>query len=509
MSKKNQLSFIIGFLLLVFVIPTSRSLADVAPPQPPVGSDISPGNELTQVRMVSEYVVLSIHSDPDYPWGRADITATFNMFNTGEEDEYMRVRYPMHHNIQELDVFEIEEGCGVYPGTPVKDLQVWVDDEPVAVDVEYETTIDYEASNREEREITMDIPCWGHFNVYFPAQKPVKIDVSYHVSGYERGSGGTNFDYIIGTGAGWKDTIGSATIVARFPYPLSDLNFNGCWPDNCEISGWEVIWRFEDFEPENTVGLNAVNPSIWDQVIIEKKNIEKNPQDGEAWGRLAKAYKESILDRKGFLLLNTQADQKVYNLSFSAYQKVIELLPNDPDWQYGFTELACKYTFINHLIEDENVYADWVTCVNGIKKVLELDPDHIKANEWLQNFVFIQDRYDFSRQLIEMSGSTPDFVILTPQANSHSAKVTNTTQHKTQTPTPTRQISITPTITSSPNLTPTISAQSTQPVPTAEEIGQVKMPTRIISIVGFVVLGIGVSILVFQLIKWKRPKIET
>jgi len=510
MAEKTHLSLVLGFVLIIFVIPNSRALADVAPPHPPMGSNLSPGDEITQVRMVSEYVVLSIKSDPEYPWGRADISATFNMLNTGDEDEYMRVRYPMHHNVEELLVFESTDDCGGYPGTPVKNLNIWVDDEPVAVDIQYETTFDYEASNQEERDIYMDIPCWGHFNVYFPSQQLIKIDVSYHVSGYERGGGGTTFDYIIGTGAGWKDTIGSATIVARFPYPISDLNMNYCWPEDCEISEWEVTWHFEDFEPEETVGVNTVNPSIWDQVIIEQKKIEINSQNGEAWGRLAKAYKESITERKGFLVLHSPADQEVYDLSYSAYQNAIELLPEDSDWQFGFAELACKYTVLNNNIEDENVIADWITCVNAIKRVLELDPKHFEANEWLQSFSFIQERYDFSRPLVDVTGSTPDYLILTPQANSISATVTPTIQQLTQTPTPTREIFKTPTLSPPPSLTPTIFAQqSPQPVPRVEDTVQSQISTKVLFIFGFVFLVIGASILTIQIFKIKRSKIET
>jgi hypothetical protein len=36
-------------------------------------------------------------------------------------------------------------------------------------------------------------------------------------------------------------------------------------------------------------------------VLTEKSNVEKNPNDGEAWGRLAKAYKEVIMMPKGWL----------------------------------------------------------------------------------------------------------------------------------------------------------------------------------------------------------------
>ncbi len=418
---------------MVFIIPNGQALADVAPPQPPVGSDISPGDEITQVRMESEYVVLSIHSDPEYVWGRADITATFNMMNTGDEDEYLRVRYPLHHNLEELEIFESTEDCGVYPGTPVKDLQVWVDDEPVAVDIQYETTIDYEASSREERDIFMDIPCWGHFNVYFPSQQSVIIKVSYHVSGYERGGGGTDFNYLIGTGAGWKDTIGSATIVARFPYPVSELNIEGCWPDNCNISGWEVSWFFEDFEPEGLVGLKTVNPSIWDQVIIEQKRLETDNQDGEAWGRLAKAYKDSLKERKGFLIINDKYDEEVFVLSYFAYKEATSLLPLDPDWHYGLADLACGYIDVYRSLQEERAEKMLKTCGEEIDFILELDPDYSPKGDWLLSISNLQDIHNQAKSFYEQPGASNEQLIQTSQAE-WSATISHLPPDKTGTP---------------------------------------------------------------------------
>jgi len=492
MGKKTDLYFVLGLVFLVFIIPNGQALADVAPPHPPMGSDISPGDEITQVSMESEHVVLSIHSDPEYIWGRADISATFNMLNTGDEDEYLRVRYPMHHNLEELEVFESTDDCGVYPGTPVKNLQVRVDNEPVAVDIQYETTIDYEASNREERDITLDIPCWAHFNVYFPSHQPVLIEVSYYVSGYERGDGGTIFDYLIGTGAGWKDTIGSATIEARFPYPVSSLNLDYCWPDSCAIAGWEVIWHFKDFEPEGSIGLKTINPSIWNQVIIEQKRLEINDQDGEAWGRLAKAYKESITERKGYLVLDSSADKEIFDLSYSAYQKAIEILPEDPDWHFGFAELACKYVEGHHNFEEEKELEQWITCVNAIRRVLELDPDHLEANYWLEGFALTQERYQFTRPLVDITGPTPDFLILTPLSKTSQIPVTPTIEQITQTPT----------LSPPPSTTPiSLSHKSTQTISPDENLTQTQSSTLVLLIIGFLFLGVGFSLITIIITK--------
>jgi hypothetical protein len=489
MERKPLLIFVLGLVMMIFIIPNGQALADIAPPHPPMGSDISPGDEITQVRMVSEYVVLSIHSDPDYYWGRADIDATFNMFNTGDEDEYMRVRYPMHHNLEELEYFESTDDCGIYPGTPVKDLSIWVNDEPVEVDIQYETVINQEASSREEQDIWMDIPCWGHFNVYFPSQKFVEIKVSYHVSGYERGSGGTTFDYLIGTGAGWKDTIESATIVARFPYPLSGLNINHCVPENCEISGWEVIWRFEDFEPEGLISVNTVNPDIWDQVIIEQKRLEIDDQDGEAWGRLAKAYKDSLKERKGYLVINDEYDEEVFDLSVQAYQVAIKLLPNDPDWHYGLAELVCSY--IDQFRYSNEIKAKELlsSCGEEIDLILALDPDYSPTDAWLKPISILQDIYLQTQSYYENPGPSDDQLIQTSQAE-WAATITHLPPEQTITP---------------PSIIPT-STITPAPDTSIEVVGflQSQFIRNSFFVVGAIIIGVGFLILAIIFVMIRR-----
>jgi len=509
MIKRPHLGFVLGLVLIIFVLPTNQAMADVAPPHPPIGSDISPGDEITQVRMESEYVVLSIHSDPDYMWGRADITATFNMLNTGDEDEYLRVRYPLHHNLEELEVFESTDDCGVYPGTPVKDLHVWVDDKPVAVDIQYETTIDYEASNREERDIYMDIPCWGHFNVYFPSQQLVTIEVSYHVSGYERGGGGTTFDYLIGTGSGWKDTIESATIVARFPYPVSNLNVNYCFPESCKIADWEVIWNFEDFEPEGLVGLNTVDPKIWDQVIIEQKRLEINDQDGEAWGRLAKAYKDSLKERKGHIVINDEYDEEVFDLSYFTYQEATRLLTDDPGWHFGLADLACSYIGSYRSLDEDRTQIMLETCGEEIDFLLALDPDDPFFVDWQEYISYFQTTYQRALSSYEDPGPSSDQLIQTSQAE-WSATITYYPPDTTSTPI----VYIPPLTLTALASTQTPSIIDVTPGPEVIEetveskhILQSQSSRNVLLISGGALFGVGLSALIYILVKaQKREK---
>jgi tetratricopeptide (TPR) repeat protein len=70
----------------------------------------------------------------------------------------------------------------------------------------------------------------------------------------------------------------------------------------------------------------------------------KNPNDGEAWGRLAKAYKEVVKMPKGYLR-EDPAGIELYALSKDAYEKCLALLPNDPLWHYGYADLLWAHYY--------------------------------------------------------------------------------------------------------------------------------------------------------------------
>ncbi len=73
---------ITGAILLLTVqqavVPALPARADAAPPPPPVGSNLPPGSDITEVRMVSETVTMDISDDDYYPVGYAKVSAIFN-----------------------------------------------------------------------------------------------------------------------------------------------------------------------------------------------------------------------------------------------------------------------------------------------------------------------------------------------------------------------------------------------------------------------------------------------
>ncbi|MFM8424336.1 MAG: hypothetical protein ACKOBL_04100, partial [Chloroflexota bacterium] len=95
MNKKLHI-FILGTLLILLLFPVSSAHADVAPPETVPGSNLVPGGESTQVRMMAETVILTVSQDPaDVDGAVAETQAVFTMRNLGNAEESMAVRFPL------------------------------------------------------------------------------------------------------------------------------------------------------------------------------------------------------------------------------------------------------------------------------------------------------------------------------------------------------------------------------------------------------------------------------
>ena len=263
----------------VIVLP---SYADIAPPPPPEGFTILPGNSTTQVRMMYEHVFMNIDLD-----GVAKIDANFVMRNLGNKEETMEVRFPLYSS-QEYQEGDLK--CGnrgnELSGSPIQDLAVWVWDQPQPVKTVVETMAWYQWIDGFPTEDKAVIPCWGVFAVVFPPGIYVPIEVKYT---------SPNYNYVLTTGAGWNGTIGQADITFRLPYEAAlGQSLERCMPESCTLNGRDIQWKFMDFEPKENVGVNIVPPSEWWRILTQLNNLKLNPKDDQAWKRLALAYKSSI-----------------------------------------------------------------------------------------------------------------------------------------------------------------------------------------------------------------------
>ena len=394
MTTRKIVAFIITVVLLLGS--NSSVLADVAPPEPPSGTDPVPGNETTNVRMVAETVVIDIDADSPLDNGYGKVTATFTMRNLGDSDEQMDVRFPLDQTIEWGNLCSAPS----FQYQTIDDLHVRVNGNVARTQTTYQTV---PVLIGEEPWPTATIPCWANFAVSFPVGKDVIIEVSYTAQPLD--FAGYHYSYVLITGKGWKDTIGKADIIYKVPYELNDLNFISCFPQNCEVTTNSIQWHFENFEPTSNINLSLSSPPLWQSILVETQNTIRIPQDGEAWGRLAKAYKETIQEKRGYRF--DAAGQEMYRLSKEAYQKAVTLLPNDADWHYGFADLLCWNAGYNNYLVNSETEA-WIECVEQVQQVLRLNPNH----ELTWDLIL---RYGEFEGMIDFSGSQADYLILTPK----------------------------------------------------------------------------------------------
>ncbi len=367
--------FLFIVMLLVFLTPSSDVQADVSPPLFPPGSNPEPGAEVTQVRMVAETVLIDVKKDinPE-SLGSARVTADFTMRNLGTVDESIAVRFPIAAN----------DGWGNYP--EIGNLLIMVNGNQV----QYRR-----ASYPEIRYMDQDAP-WAEFDVAFPVGRDVSIRVAYDLAG----SGyypGTAFYYILYSGEAWKGTIGSADIILRLPYEANPqnviMNLQIGWAETTPggvFQGNEVRWRFEDFEPgekqsARVMEFALIAPSAWQAALTARANAEQNPNDGEGWGILARAYKQVFLLAKAYR--EDAGGQELYQLSVEAYEKCLSLKSDDAQWHAGFADLLARHSYWDW--STSGATPETIRALNEIHTALELAPDDPVVQEIALNMTYL------------------------------------------------------------------------------------------------------------------------
>lgn len=386
MRGKLGLRIVLLILVLGGLFALPRPVyADVAPPAQPPGSDIDPGGAVTQVRMAQETVLLDVQTVyPESSQGQALVDAQFTMRNLGDAGENLAVRFPL------TDVSGEGDGFGNMP--EIQDLAVWVDG--AAVETSRNTTPNPSAF--------LDTPIpWAVFPVAFPVGQDVIIEVRYTAEATaHQYDPAMSFSYILETGAGWRDTIGSADIIVRLPYEASPdnvLDSSGFQFDQQMMpvfSGQEARWHLENFEPDTNYNFRVIvtRPALWQPVLVERQNVQNNPNDGEAWGRLGMAYKHVIDSHKFY-----RADPAGIGMFFSsieAYDRAVSLLPNDALWHFGFSQLLFvgydTYSNNEQFMAENGI--DPSLLARGTQELylsLQLDPNNQEAID-LANWVAVR-----------------------------------------------------------------------------------------------------------------------
>lgn len=351
--------------------------ADIAPPEPPPGSNPGPGAELTQVQMVTETVVIDVYtlnpSTPPYYSNEvveAEVTALFTMRNQGTTAETMQVRFPLSNPSGYGD------GDGDHP--ELTDLTAAVNQTAVP------TT-----------RITLPNPlgneappvAWAAFEVTFPPGQDVLVEVKYTLSamGYVPYA---SFQYVLETGAGWQGPIGVADIILQLPYPASAhwviLDITTGWSTTTpgvQFVGQEARWHFENLEPtyKENIEVSLIAPYYWKAVVEAQAVVAAQPENGDAWGALARAYKGVSTISKGWPREDA-GGREIYQLSVAAYEKALALAPESSRWHSGYAELLWQPIYW----EGTQDYAQLTRIAQLLQTALALDPANEQAQELLE-----------------------------------------------------------------------------------------------------------------------------
>ena len=408
-------------LVLIACVP-AQVLADAAPPAPPPGNNLGPGESLTAVRMVTETVIVAMRAmsstellgyDYDDRPVVADITARFLMRNLGDAEERMAVRFPLE------DPGGRGDGYGGYP--LITDFQVAVDGQKVP-------SRRLTTPNPSDYPKDPDPIDWEEFDVRFPPAVDVRIDIAYSQEGFQV-SGDACFLYVLQTGAGWRDSIGMADIVFRSPYradprvigrrtvdPRRTVNLGDVIRDGT-AQGNDMKFHFKDLEPEpqDDLWLCAADPSHWQRVVAAGERLALTPGQPRALKAVAlqlKAMGMGMYHPKAHsVLLVAELDAEVKR----AFEAALASASDDPALHADYAGYLWDGIFDRNILmgRPADVDPDTVVMAEHFKEALRLDPRQPEVIAMLRGNPQTRSS-DGEEELRGLLASLPDPGLLVP-----------------------------------------------------------------------------------------------
>lgn len=358
------MKFIKKIPLLIFVsillIPLGSARADAAPPMNPPGGNVSPEGQ-TQVEMLAEQVIIDFRQSGN---DTANVTAWFLFRNTGTVDEQLAVRFPLNG----------DEIAGV-PAIPyIKDFAAWIGNQQLPT----QTIKDNDINAAKYFLGYQSIMYWAVFEMDFPVGIDVKLTVKYtaRMSSWQYDSRGKIF-YILATGAGWKNSIGSVDVIMRFPYIVNELNFPYLESEpKLTVIENEIRFHKDNLEPtsRDNIELVVAKPQLWQDVLQNRLNVIATPDDASAWLNLAHAY--SAVGRESHGCFMSEEYRHLYTLAF---QRVLALNPNDANLHAEFAKGLLESC------TDYGKHPDYAAVIrNEIAISLDLDPQNQVALDLIE-----------------------------------------------------------------------------------------------------------------------------
>lgn len=484
-------------LLLAWLLRPAAARADVGLIWTAQGGDITPGEDPTQVQMVSEAVTLTLaalETAPGQP-PRADealvahVDAVFQMRNQGEEAEALEVWFPLTTGAGYGTA-----GAATYP-SQAEHFQAWVDGEPVAV---------MEAPGRDLLGFRDAVP-WTTWPVTFPVRRDVALRVAYDVHPVDWG-GWAVAHYILETGADWYGPIGEGTVTFRLPYVVTPMNvplaemqeaYSGPGrPFEITVDGTDVTWHFTDLEPRpfpageeratdpfpetDNLILPMMLPATWNEIEDARTGAETHPQSVEAQLRLAAALEAGTQRVKVFAA--TTPNALLIEETAAAYQRALELAPQDVDVRVAYLAWLAipRYDADGTLALGKGVDA-------LLSETQELAPEDRRVSRVARS---VREGQDYVA--LRTSDAPARTLVPSPTATLRPPS----THVPRPTPTPTMQPTETPTATTPADRTTTSTPGSP---PETETAPATPAP---VSIPGGAVIAIGVAALVLGAVVW-------
>ena len=379
---------------LMGLMTVQSAKADPAPPPDPKLGGVVPYQPLkTNVQMMSETVFMDILPPPPEDANKPKqikVNASFTMRNQGQAEEQMQVIFPLSsldNPYADPSEYQIDSSSFVAK----------VDGKPVSIS-EITTPAEVSAFMDKENNLAGYFQIrWAAFEVTFPVQQDVLLEVQYdmfdwyQMNGYQLYGtyGFDGIDYILETGAGWYGNIVSAEIILRFPYPASEEVVSRANPGYI-FSGNEMRWQFRDFEPtrDDNLELRLFRVDVWQTILKLRSQAEQNPKDTDVWVDLGNRYIDyAVAARDGYIYV---ISPHFVELAVEARQKVLEL---HPDWGDAHYKLAESLWFnIPGVQNRQRITADVHLNDPAVQRVFrELEQAWLYAAEVNEYDAFIDD----------------------------------------------------------------------------------------------------------------------
>lgn len=279
---------------------------DIAPnPRNRSAMDLAPNVVTTEVAMRAEVVELVLHED------FAEVRAVFDMEHTGDESETLEVGFPTEARPLTKSVRKgLDYGGSFGGGGVIYAFSASVD----GVEIQAERK---EVDEDDPREIHRKWVCWPM--TFKPGQR-CRVEVRYEVETRDdfyleprSALRSRELIYVLKTGRGWHDTIGSARILLRAAEGFGLDRVGPCEPAPTTKREAEWEWLIEDFEPDQDIRVQY-------RVFRDAKHAVK---------RLTADLEERPDDAVGFL------DLAENHAAIGSYARAAECYARLADWGGG------------------------------------------------------------------------------------------------------------------------------------------------------------------------------